>query len=146
METITNHAHVRMNDVMEYFELEGDREKFLEICREEMDNGCMNFYCDAFGNIDHVAYYCYYHRLDCEVLRRGMQVFRERIKNFTGDTLRFPVDIWEFMTASSFADYYFQQHGCYDLCYELQGNLRSFVQESVCGGICYANEEFIKCW
>ena len=144
METISNRAHIHVDDMMDCFELTEDKQKFMEICREEMENGCHNFYCDSFGNIDHVAYYCYYHRLDCEVLRAGMKVFREWIWNFTESTLRNPVDIWEFMTASSFADHYFQYVGCYDLCYELQGNLRSFVQESVRGGICYANDEFTK--
>ena len=144
VETISNKAHVHVDEMMVHFPLEEDKVKFMEICREEMENGCHNFYCDSFGNIDHVAYYCYYHRLDCEVLRAGMRVFRERIWNFTEQTLRQPVDIWEYMTASSFADFYFQHRGCYDMCYELQGNLRSFVQESVRGGICYANPEFVK--
>ena len=81
METVSNRAHVNVDEMMEYFELDEDKVKFMEICREEMENGCNNFYCDSFGNIDHVAYYCYYHRLDCEVLRGGMKVFRERIWN-----------------------------------------------------------------
>ena len=73
-----------------------------------------------------------------------MEVFRQRIKEFTFDTLGTEVDVLLFVTISSFADYYYQNRCCYMGCYELQSNNRNFVQEAVRGGICYANPLFRK--
>ena len=47
-------------------------------------------------------------------------------------------------TISSFADYYFQRSGCYEGCCSLQGNARAFVQESIRGGKCQANDKFVR--
>ena len=52
--------------------------------------------------------------------------------------------MWQFVTLSSFADYYCGARSCYFNTYALQSNNRSFVQESVRGGICYANPKFVK--
>ena len=137
---------VPIDDVKSFFKLDDDKALFENILVDEFEDlTAFNFDVDLTNcTMNPVQYYKYYHKHDCITLRRGVEVFRQRIKEFTSNTLGTEVDILLFATISSFADYYYQNRCCYMGCYELQSNNRSFVQEAVRGGICYANPLFCK--
>ena len=147
--TFYNHDNImstRLSDLGEFrnaLETEDLKHKFDDIVAEEVCLGCPNFHVDSIS-IDHVAYYMYYHKWDMITLMRGMQSYEARLTDFTSRQLDSQMDIKNFYTSSSFTDCYFQRKGCYDGVFELKGNLRSFVQEAVRGGICYANPNFVK--
>ena len=144
------HTMVSIDTLKTFFKTENDKELFEQILQEEHENQIVhgrekNFTVDLVGrSVNAVEYYLYYHQHDCITLKRGMEVFRERLGSFTNDTLSHELDIFQFITISSFADCYYQLRGCYNGCYELQSNNRSFVQEAVRGGVCYANPKFVK--
>lgn len=73
-----------------------------------------------------------------------MKVFRRRIFDFTKETVDKYVDIFLYFTISSFADHFYQLRGCYAGAYENQCNNRSFIQEAIRGGMCYANPVWKK--
>ena len=131
-----------ISDVEKGFESTSQRDLFRTIVKEERENGCQNFFVDDLY-IDHSRYYCYYHKMDCVTLMRGLLAFQRRIMEFTKETLGERVDILEFTTASRFADFYFQKRGCYKGVFEVQSNNRAFIQESVRGGICAVTRVFV---
>ena len=77
---------------------------------------------------DSLAYYLHYLNLDIVVLQQAMKKFDElMIKTFDRS-------IHKHLTISSYADNYFIRNGCYDGIYEVKGNLRHYLSNSIYGG------------
>lgn len=86
MENIESPRNVHMTDMevhlMPPYKATDERPYFRDICRDECQRGCPDFYCDGEW-IDHVDYYLVYHRNDALVLAKGLQEFRRRIMEIT---------------------------------------------------------------
>ena len=80
------------------------------------------------NTFNHMAYYKYYLKYDCLVLREGLKVFGEKIKELAG------LNIHEHNTISGLAFKYFQKNNAFDGVYESSGNFRDFLSRSVKGG------------
>ena len=126
----TGHHWIRLEDYAAEFDKEeyGDlsKDKFLEHIRGEEElqqfvNGEM---------FDCVAYYGWYNKFDCIVLRKGVEKFTEMLCEFTRRTTGNAIDVRGFLTISRFSDYYFSQRGCYDGVHELSGGTRNYVHET----------------
>lgn len=95
--------------------------KFVENCKKwkiiDKDN--------KIDIMDYALHYCYQ---DVYILKQGFKIFRNWIKN------EIDIDIINFYTISSIADYYFKKNGCYDGVYILTGKPRIFINECVVGG------------
>ena len=127
---------IDIDEVKEYFKVESEKEVFEELLQEEYNEGCHNFEVNLDERqFNPVQYYKYYHKHDCITLLGGLVNFRDKLGDFTKATLPGGerVDVWQFVTLSSFADYYCGARSCYFNTYALQSNNRSFVQESVSG-------------
>lgn len=82
------------------------------------------------GKLFHMKYMSDYLKLDCQVLQAGLMVYQENMLLITG------LDIFDFLTLPSLADYYFIENGAYEDVYEIKGNLLNFVQQAAVGGRC----------
>ena len=77
-----------------------------------------------------------YLKLDCLVLKAGLQKFDTIVKKLTKGTC----SIYDSLTISSLTDKYMKLRGCYDGVYEMCGNLRAYVGNAVYGGRVSCNE------
>lgn len=77
---------------------------------------------------DHIGYYKHYLKYDCLVLQKGMIAYNKCMN----DTFGKP--IFNFLTISSYADYYFKSRGVYDGIFEVSGGLKKFLSKAVYGG------------
>jgi hypothetical protein len=85
-------------------------------------------------------YYKDYLRLDCLVLKKGLQKFNKLIEEITENKM----NIYECLTISSLTDKYMKIEGAYDEVYEVQGNLRAYISKAVYGGRVSVNKKYIK--
>jgi hypothetical protein len=85
-------------------------------------------------------YYKEYLRLDCLVLKKGIQKFDEIIKEITGGLM----SVYECLTISSLTDKYMIKKGAYDGVYEVQGNLRAYIAQAIYGGRVSVNQKYKK--
>ena len=95
-------------------------------------------------DFDYVAYYAWYNMYDCEVLRKGMEKFGRQMRDFCLKTTGVRLNINDFLTISSFANYYVSLRGCYKGVYEVSGGLRNYIQEAIKGGRVVGNEKYMK--
>lgn len=79
----------------------------------------------AIDIIKYSSEYCY---MDCITLKAGYEKFRE----MTIDACQ--LDIMDFVSLASLADFYLKREGCYDGVLQMSGVVRSFIQECVVGG------------
>lgn len=86
------------------------------------------------------SYYIDYLKLDCLVLKKGLQTFNKLINVITKNKM----DIYDCLTISSLTDKYFKKCGCYDDVYEVKGNLRAYIAKAVYGGRVNVNEKYVK--
>ena len=70
-----------------------------------------------------MEYYKEYLRLDCIVLKKGLQKFNKIIEEITENK----ISIYECLTISSLTDKYMKARGAYIDIYEINGNLREYV-------------------
>ena len=112
-----------------------------EIFDNEMKtNGNKYFYDEEKGTFDPVAYYKEYLKMDCLVLKKGLQKYNESVKEITKDIL----SIDGILTISSLVDRYMTLSGVYDGIYSISGNLRQYVSQAVCGGRVLVNPKYAK--
>ncbi|XP_065891553.1 uncharacterized protein [Dysidea avara] len=95
-------------------------------------------------DFDYVGYYAWYNMYDCEVLRKGMEKFGRQMRDFCMKTTGIRLNINDFLTISSFANYYVSLRGCYNGVYEVSGGLRNYIQEAIKGGRVVGNEKYMK--
>lgn len=96
--------------------------------------------CSSYDPIEKtfnpMTYYKEYLRLDCIVLKKGIQKFNTLIGEITENKM----DVYECLTISSLTDKYMIKKGAYKGVYEIKGNLRSYVAQAVYGGrVCCNN-------
>lgn len=94
-----------------------------------------------------MTYYKEYLRLDCLVLKKGLQEFNKMIKTITdsGDDKKpTTMDIFGCLTISSLTDTYMNLCGAYDNVYEVCGNLRAYIAKAVQGGRVHCNTKYVK--
>lgn len=84
------------------------------------------------------SYYKEYLRLDCLVLKKGLQKFNDLIGEITD------MNIYDCLTISSLTDKYFLKQGAYKDVYEVKGNLRAYIAKAVYGGRVCVNEKYKK--
>jgi hypothetical protein len=87
-----------------------------------------------------MSYYKEYLRLDCLVLKKGIQKFNELIMKITKDKM----SIYDYLTISSLTDQYMKIEGAYEGIYEITGNLREYVAQAVYGGRVCVNKKYVK--
>jgi hypothetical protein len=85
---------------------------------------------DKYDIIEYSKIYC---QIDCQVLKKGYNVFRKWI-------LDLKIDIDDIISSASLADLYFYKQGCYKDCYELNGVVQQFIQGCVVGGRCMTKQ------
>lgn len=84
--------------------------------------------CITDNHINIIEYSSRYCEMDCEVLKKGWETFREWIDEITG------LDIHDFISISSMVDNYFRNEGVYDGVYEVSSYVREFQQRCMVGG------------
>lgn len=87
-----------------------------------------------------LSYYKEYLRLDCLVLKKGLEKFETLIKEITENKM----SIYECLTISSLTDKYMTIEGAYKGVYEVQGNLRAYIAKAVYGGRVCCNKKWKK--
>ena len=85
-------------------------------------------------------YYKEYLRLDCLVLKKGIEKFNGLISEITGGKM----NVFSCLTISSLTDKFMIAEGCYDNVFEIKGNLRAYVAKAVYGGRVCVNEKYVK--
>lgn len=89
---------------------------------------------------DASEYYAEYLKLDCLVLRDGMNAFNKLVKELTNGE----IEAYDCLTISSLSDKYNGLNGCFDGTYEITGNLRAIVGKAIRGGRVLANPAYVK--
>ena len=87
-----------------------------------------------------LEYYKEYLRLDCLVLKKGLEKMDSTIREITEGKM----SIYERLTISSLTDHYMIKEGSYDGVCSIQGNLRAYVASAITGGRVNVNPEYIK--
>ena len=100
--------------------------------------------CSSYNEVDKTfnptTYYKDYLRLDCLVLKKGVQKFNEVIMGITEGKMT----VYDSLTISSLTDKYLAIEGAFEGIYEVQGNLREYISQAVYGGRVYPNEKYKK--
>lgn len=88
---------------------------------------------DKYDIIEYSAKYCL---IDCEVLKKGYNIFKKWIK-------KLDINIDNVISSASLADIYFFKNNCFDEVYEYSGIIQNFIQGCVVGGrvMCCGNEK-----
>ena len=76
-----------------------------------------------------MTYPSIYCEMDCKVLKMGMAKWYELFKQVDDR-----IDVYNFFSLPSLADYYWRITGCYDGCMQMNGALGAFFQNFVNGG------------
>jgi hypothetical protein len=88
---------------------------------------------------DPIEYYITYLRMDCLVLKFGMEKFDSVITSIDER-----LSIHNCLTISSLTDHYMYINGAYDGVYENTGNLRDYISKAVYGGRVHVNQKYLK--
>ena len=84
--------------------------------------------CIKDNMIDMIKYATHYCKIDVDVLKKGVMIFREWIIKALN------IDCFNFYTIPSIAHEYFMREGCYDGVYQIGGVVREFINKSLVGG------------
>jgi hypothetical protein len=87
-----------------------------------------------------LEYYKEYLRLDCLVLKKGIQKFDAMINEVTEGKM----NVYDSLTISSLTDKYMTIEGAYNGVYSMKGNLRAYVAQAVYGGRVAVNKKYKK--
>ena len=93
-------------------------------CREKPPN---------FNNFDIIKYSSEYCKLDCTVLHKGYDIFREWMLEYTD------LDIDNYITIQSLASDYTLKEGCYDDVAMFSGVIQHYISNCIVGGRCMTN-------
>ncbi len=85
-------------------------------------------------------YYKEYLKLDCLVLKKGLEKMHTEINYGSGGIIH----IFESLTLSGITDRYFNLLGAYDEVYQITGNLRAYVASAIVGGRVQVNPKYQK--
>jgi hypothetical protein len=97
-------------------------EEFLEVNKEFIKerNGKLRLF--------HMRMMDDYLKLDCQTLSQGFMKFAQIMK----EGLR--LNVYNFLSSASLADYYLKRENCYKNIYAIKGNLRNFIMKAMVGG------------
>lgn len=102
---------------------------------DEMARQCPSYDGES-KTFNPTTYYRDYLRMDCLVLKHGVQKFSDLISDITGGSL----SIYNSLTISSLTDQYMGRMGAYRGVYKICANLRAYVAKAVYGGRVNCNE------
>ena len=140
LQNIANNDLIHLNYFKSFFEMQEDKNKFDIIILEEASKPPASRNYTIQGNlISPLEYYLYYHKFDCLILEEGMETLNTRLKTFSNENLNVDESVLNFLTISSYSDHLASVYVCYDGIYTLSGNIRSFVEQAIRGGINYVN-------
>ena len=111
---------VPISEALLYIKLEEQEQFFKNLDRWGCKKGE-----DLFDIIEYSSRYC---AIDCEILCKGYNTFREWINTYLN------IDIDDVLTSASLAHKYFVNQGCYNDVNELGGIPQLFIQGCVVGG------------
>jgi hypothetical protein len=141
IQTIAYNYYTRDNynnrlDVKEYARLLPNKHKpiFME---EVMKHRTYDYNDNTFSPNE---YYNDYLRMDCEVLKQGMNKFRDMMHKIT----KGKIDIHDYLSISSLTDNYLLELDVYEGVYQMTGNLRDYAARAVHGGRCVVNDKYVK--
>jgi len=90
-------------------------------------------------NFNPTSYYIEYLKMDCLVLKKGLEKFNDLILSIDPR-----LSVHTSLTISSLTDTYMLINGAYTGVYENTANLRDFVGKAIYGGRVHVNEKYIK--
>ena len=95
--------------------------------------------CINDNQLDIYKYAEYYCKIDCSILEKGYNTFKEQIKE------AFDMNLEDYVSAAAFANDVLLKKGAYDGVYMLNGVVREFIQLCMVGGrtMCANNEKFL---
>lgn len=131
----TDNNNNNIVNINEYINLlkESDKSNFLKNMKSEPTFNNEN------NTFNPLSYYKEYLRLDCLCLKKGLIEFNKLIIETTNG-----MSIYDSLTISSLTDKYMKINGAYDDVYEVCGNLREYISNSVYGGRVCVNEKYKK--
>lgn len=102
---------------------------------QQFKDNCEKWGVIVNGEINIMEYSRRYCEIDCEVLRKGYEIFKSWIKTL-GDQSATPVDldIDNIISIASLAHSYLISQGCYEGVNSMSGKPREFIQKCVVGG------------
>ena len=102
---------------------------------QQFKDNCQKWEIIVNGEINIMEYSRRYCEIDCEVLRKGYEIFKSWIKTL-GDQSATPVDldIDNIISIASLAHSYLISQGCYEHVNSMSGKPREFIQKCVVGG------------
>ena len=140
--TIDNIRKITRRQIIEYIE---DFNLQSQIPEEELTEKQNSFFknlkdwnCVNIDNTyDLMKYSEIYCIQDCKVLKKGLESWYELFRK-----VDIRINVYQFYSLPSLADYYFKINGCFEGCYEMNGALGTFFQNFVSGGrVCSKNNE-----
>lgn len=126
-----NNQRIKIQEYVPYLKVK-DRKTFNEVVKEDPS------YLEEDDTFNPTEYYIEYLKLDCLVLKKGLQKFNQIIEEQTGLT------IYDSLTISSLTDKYMIENGVYKGIYEICGNLREYTSKASYGGRVHVNDEYKK--
>lgn len=123
-------------DVLEYNKLLSNDEQLIFL-KQLINEPSYDQKTKTFNPLE---YYKDYLRLDCLVLKKGLQKFEKLIRQITNNKS----SIYESLTISSLTDLYMKRCGAYDGVYEVKGNTRQYISKAVYGGRVSVNKKYHK--
>jgi len=89
---------------------------------------CKRWNCINNNNVDILEYSSKYCKMDCEVLSKGYNKFKQYIKIITG------LNINNYISLASVADTHMLKQGVYEGVFKVNGIAREFIQKCMVGG------------
>ena len=128
------------NIITKYFPIK----EFLSVIpvkdHQEVKNNIKKWKCYGIGEdktkINIIKYSSEYCKMDCLVLQKGYETFRQLCMDAIG------LDPLQYISLASMADDYLKKEGCYEGVFQICGVPRAFIQRCIVGGRCMiANNE-----
>lgn len=104
---------------------------------QQLVNNCQKWGIIKDNKFDIVEYSRRYCEIDCEVLQKGMMIYREWMLKLT------KIDIFNLISGASLADNYMKMNDVYNNVYQLSGVPRHFIQKCVVGGRTMTNQNLM---
>ena len=102
---------------------------------EQFKDNCKKWDIIKNGEINIMEYSRRYCEIDCEVLRKGYEIFKSWIKTLGNESaVKVDLDIDNIISVASLAHSYLISQGCYENVNSMSGKPREFIQKCVVGG------------
>lgn len=102
---------------------------------QQFKDNCIKWNIIVNGEINIMEYSRRYCEIDCEVLRKGYDIFKSWIKTLGNESaVKVDLNIDNIISVASLAHSYLISQGCYEDINCMSGKPREFIQKSVVGG------------